>query len=50
MDKVEQQAMMTGYSPDADLKASMPQVVRKLLVRVDRILAFSHAPHSDVEE
>lgn len=47
---VEEQAMMNGYSAETEKKAPMPQVEKKLVVRVAKILAFSHAPHSDVEE
>jgi hypothetical protein len=42
--------MMNGYSAETEKKAPMPQVEKKLVVRVAKILAFSHAPHSDVEE
>lgn len=47
---VEEQAMMNGYSAETEKHAPLPQVERKLVVRVAKILAFSHAPHSDVEE
>jgi uncharacterized protein len=47
---VEEQAMMNGYSAETEKHAPLPQVERKLVVRVAKILAFSHAPHSDVAE
>ena len=49
VENIAEQAMMNGYLPDAELKAPMPQVERELLVRVDKVLAFSHAPHSDLD-
>ena len=49
-EKVEEIAMMNGYAPGIESKSSLPQVERQLLVRVDRIIDFKHAPHSDVEE
>lgn len=50
MVNVAEQAMMNGYSMEAEKNAPIPQVERKLIVRILKILAFSHAPHSDVEE
>lgn len=49
-EKVEDIAMMNGYAPGVDSQPPLPQVERQLLVRVDRIIDFKHAPHSDVEE
>ncbi len=50
VEKVEEIAMMNGYSPEIDETTVMPQVENRLLVRVDKVIAFSHAPHSDLEE
>ena len=50
VEKIEEVAMMNGYSPEIDETIVMPQVENRLLVRVDKIIAFSHAPHSDLEE
>ena len=47
---IEEVAMMNGYSPEIDEATVMPQVKNRLLVRVDKVIAFSHAPHSDLEE
>ena len=49
-EKVEEIAMMNGYAPGAESRHPLPQVERQLLVRVDKIIDFKHAPHSDVEE
>jgi hypothetical protein len=48
--KIEEVAMMNGYSPEIDEATVMPQVKNRLLVRVDKVISFSHAPHSDLEE
>jgi hypothetical protein len=50
VEKVEEVAMMNGYSPEADKYPPMPQVENKLHVCIDKVIAFSHAPHSDLEE
>ena len=48
--QVEEASLMNGFSPEAEKSAPMPQVERRLMVQVAKILAFSHAPHSDLEE
>ena len=50
VEKVEEKAMMDGYSPEMEDSPPPPQVERQLFVRVDKVLNFSHAPHNDVEE
>jgi hypothetical protein len=45
---LEETAMMDGLSPN--LGKALPQVERKIHVRVEKIIDFSHAPHSDTEE
>jgi predicted pyridoxine 5'-phosphate oxidase superfamily flavin-nucleotide-binding protein len=49
-EKVEEIAMMNGHAPGVESQHPLPQVERQLLVRVDKIIDFKHAPHSDVEE
>ena len=49
VESIAEAAMMNGYTPDSELKTPLPQVERELLVQVDRVLAFSHAPHNDLE-
>jgi len=49
-EKVEDISVMDGLSPELEKKAPLPQVERRILVRVDEVIRFSHAPHSDVEE
>jgi hypothetical protein len=50
VEKVEEIAMMNGFSPEIEAKAQLPQSERRLIIRVDEVLAFSHAPHSDAVE
>jgi hypothetical protein len=40
-------AMLNGFIPGETV--TVPQVERKLVVRVDQILTFSHAHHSDID-
>ena len=47
---VEEMAMMDGYAPELEHAPPMPQIERRLIVRVDSLVAFSHAPHTDMEE
>lgn len=47
LERLEEVAMLDGYDPEAPVT---PQVERRMVVRVERVLAFSHAPHSDAEE
>ena len=49
-EKVEDTAMMNGYVPKLEDKPPLPQVERRLLVRVNKIMAFRHSPHTDQEE
>jgi hypothetical protein len=42
---VEETAMLDGFSPA--LQTPSPQVERRIRVRVDKIMDFSHAPHND---
>lgn len=46
---MEDTAMMDGFSPAVE-ENPPPQVERKIRIQVDRILDFSHAPHSDEEK
>ena len=49
VEKIEEQAMMNGYSAETESRSPLPQVERKLLVKVEKVLAFSHAPHNDLD-
>jgi hypothetical protein len=41
---------MNGYLPGEDEKNSLPQQERRLIIDVEKVMAFRQAPHSDVEE
>jgi hypothetical protein len=47
---VEELAIMNGYLPGEDEKNSLPQQERRLIIDVEKVMAFRQAPHSDVEE
>jgi len=49
-EKVEDMAIMNGFSPELDEKAHLPQVERKLVVRIRKIFDFSHRGQSDREQ
>jgi hypothetical protein len=50
VESIEDTAMLNGYPSLPEQDPPLPQAERKLIIRVDQILAFSQAPHSDVEE
>jgi hypothetical protein len=47
--EVKELSFMDGYAPETESRMP-PQVERQLIIHVNKILAFSHAPHSDMEE
>ena len=49
-EKVQELHMLNGYAPEIESKTPVPQVERKLTVKVDRIVDFRHAPHTDTEK
>ena len=48
--KMEGIAMMDGYAGDTEKMRPLPQEERRITIEVEKILHFSVAPHSDVEE
>jgi hypothetical protein len=50
VENINEKAVMNGYLPETEGLAPMPQIERILEVAVNRVIAFSLAPHSDVEE
>ena len=48
LERMKEMAVMDGYAPELE-EVPLPQVERKIIVRVDKILDFRHAPHSDIE-
>ncbi|HEA67706.1 MAG TPA: pyridoxamine 5'-phosphate oxidase family protein [Desulfobacterales bacterium] len=49
VEKVEETAVMNGFSPQDEGPSHLPQVQRNLIVQVKEMLAFSRRPHNDVE-
>ena len=49
-ERVEEMAMLDGYAPGFDEKITVPQVERRVTVKVEKIIDFKQAPHNDVEE
>jgi uncharacterized protein len=47
---MENEAMMNGYAFEPGIKEPMAQVKWKLMVRVDKVIDFTQAPHNDIEE
>ncbi len=47
---IENMAVLGCWTPEVDKQTPVPQVERRVLVRVDRIIDFKHAPHNDIEE
>lgn len=50
VEDMKREAMMNGYAPEMASREPTPQVEWQLTVRVDKVLDFTHAPHTDVEE
>jgi hypothetical protein len=50
VDYIGEKAVMNDYLPESEHSAPLPQIEKILEVAVDRVIAFSHAPHSDVAE
>jgi uncharacterized protein len=49
-ERVENMAILGCWTPEEEGKTSIPQVERRILIRVDRAIDFRHAPHNDIEE
>jgi uncharacterized protein len=47
---IQETAVMNGLLKGHEKEPPLPQVQRKILVRVESIVRFCHAPHSDLEE
>jgi cobyric acid synthase len=47
--KKEDLAYLDGYASDLGKKDSVPQIQRKVTVKIDKILDFKLAPHTDIE-
>jgi hypothetical protein len=47
---VQDIGVLDGYSPKREADHPLPQVEKRLLVKVEKILEFRLGPHSDVED
>ena len=43
----EGQAILNGFAPEVEVNAYLPQVKRRLIIRAEKITAFSHALRCD---
>ena len=50
VEEIKELAFADGNAPEDEGSDMVPNVERQLLVSVDKVVRFSHAPHSDVEE
>jgi len=50
VENIQDMAILDGYSPAFEKQQPLPQVERKLLIKVEKILDFKLGPHTDVEE
>ena len=50
IEEVVEKSMMDGYAAKLETTHHLPQVESEFVVKVDKVLQFSNAPHSDVEE
>lgn len=49
VDKVEEVGVLDGYAPAVEKGRPLPQVECRLVVRVEKVLSFTPAPHTDEE-
>lgn len=50
VEQIRDTAMLNGYDTQMENSTPLPQTERTLKVRIDAVLYFSQAPHSDVAE
>lgn len=48
--KINDLGMLDGFSPALESAHPLPQVKKQLLIKIDKILEFKLAPHSDIED
>jgi hypothetical protein len=49
-EQVEDICMLNGYDPKTEGKIAVPQVERRIIMRINKVIDFTHAPHTDREE
>ena len=50
LEGVEELGILNGYAPDMESGPPLPQVERRLLIKVQKIIDFKLGPHSDEED
>ncbi len=50
LERIEDLGVLDGYAPTLESQQPLPQVQRRLLVKVQKIIDFKLAPHSDTED
>lgn len=50
VEAVEQTGVLDALGPDELAGHPVPQIERRLIIRPDRLLAFTQAPHTDADE
>jgi hypothetical protein len=49
VEKIQDMAIMDGYSKKMENNPPLPQVERRLIVRIEKIIDFKLKPHTDLE-
>jgi hypothetical protein len=49
-DKINDMEILDGFAPELELEPPLPQIEKQLLIKIEKILAFKVAPHSDLED
>jgi hypothetical protein len=49
-EQVEDICMLNGYDPKTEGAAAIPQVERRIIMRINKVIDFTHAPHTDREK
>jgi len=50
LERIEELGILNGYAPDIESGPPLPQVKRRLLIKVQKITDFRLGPHSDAED
>ena len=50
VEKIEELGILNGYAPDIEFLPPLPQVQRRLLIKVHKITDFKLGPHSDAQD
>jgi hypothetical protein len=48
-DRIDDLEILDGFAPELESELPLPQVEKRLLVRIEKILDFKLAPHTDKE-